>query len=254
MNAPFPGMDPYLESPALWPDVHNRLIVALADSLGALLALRYYVSLQERIQMVRPDDQLLIGIPDLSVVAHLPRPAINNHAVADVDVVEVTFEMDELREAYLEIYNSDTREVVTIIELLSPINKQGSRGRREYEDKRDAVLGSLTSFVEIDLLRAGKPMPVFNQRESDYRICLARGMERRRGWLYPFGVRKPIPPIALPLLPGDTEPIINLTSLLHETYQRARYDLQIDYSKPPTPPLSDADAAWARELTAQPKQ
>ncbi|MEL7359939.1 MAG: DUF4058 family protein [Cyanobacteria bacterium J06560_6] len=26
----FPGMDPYLESPELWPEVHSRLIVALA--------------------------------------------------------------------------------------------------------------------------------------------------------------------------------------------------------------------------------
>jgi hypothetical protein len=27
MNTPFPGMDPYLEHPALWPGIHARLIV-----------------------------------------------------------------------------------------------------------------------------------------------------------------------------------------------------------------------------------
>jgi hypothetical protein len=26
MPSPFPGMDPYLEAPELWPDVHHRLI------------------------------------------------------------------------------------------------------------------------------------------------------------------------------------------------------------------------------------
>ena len=31
MATPFPGMDPYLERSDVWPDVHNRLIVALAQ-------------------------------------------------------------------------------------------------------------------------------------------------------------------------------------------------------------------------------
>jgi hypothetical protein len=30
LASPFPGMDPYLERPDLWPDVHNRLIAASA--------------------------------------------------------------------------------------------------------------------------------------------------------------------------------------------------------------------------------
>ena len=33
MRPPFPGMDPWLEHPAIWPDVHNRLIAAIADEL-----------------------------------------------------------------------------------------------------------------------------------------------------------------------------------------------------------------------------
>jgi hypothetical protein len=39
----FPGMDPYLEHPSLWPDVHNSLIIAVRDTLAAQLAPRYYV-------------------------------------------------------------------------------------------------------------------------------------------------------------------------------------------------------------------
>jgi hypothetical protein len=34
-------MDPYLEHPALWPDVHNRLVAALGDAITPLLAPRY---------------------------------------------------------------------------------------------------------------------------------------------------------------------------------------------------------------------
>jgi hypothetical protein len=29
----FPGMDPYLAAPDLWPGVHSRLVVYLADQL-----------------------------------------------------------------------------------------------------------------------------------------------------------------------------------------------------------------------------
>ena len=49
MPSPFPGMDPYLEHPALWPDVHQRLIVALADALGPPLRPRYRVAVDERV-------------------------------------------------------------------------------------------------------------------------------------------------------------------------------------------------------------
>jgi hypothetical protein len=33
MRSPFPGMDPYLENPQLWLEVHSRLIVEIADDL-----------------------------------------------------------------------------------------------------------------------------------------------------------------------------------------------------------------------------
>ena len=40
MNTPFPGMDPWVEHPVLWPDVHNRLIAALADVIAPMIAPR----------------------------------------------------------------------------------------------------------------------------------------------------------------------------------------------------------------------
>ena len=38
MRPPFPGMDPWLEHPALWPDVHNSLITAIRDELVPRIA------------------------------------------------------------------------------------------------------------------------------------------------------------------------------------------------------------------------
>ena len=49
MNTPFPGMDPWLEHPILWPDVHNRLIAALADVIAPLIAPRYFVRMERRV-------------------------------------------------------------------------------------------------------------------------------------------------------------------------------------------------------------
>ena len=67
MNSPFPGMDPYLEHPALWPDAHNRLISALADYLGERVAPRYYVGLERRTYLLKSDDIVFVGRPDIVI-------------------------------------------------------------------------------------------------------------------------------------------------------------------------------------------
>jgi hypothetical protein len=61
-------MDPYLEHPALWPDVHHRLIAALADTLSPVVAPRYYVALESRTYLLTPDDLVFVGRPDVAVV------------------------------------------------------------------------------------------------------------------------------------------------------------------------------------------
>jgi hypothetical protein len=66
--------------------------------------------------------------------------------------------------------------------------------------------------------------------------------------LYAFSVRKPIPTFPLPLLPGDIEPLVDINTILHELYDRAAFDLRVNYGQPPVPPLGAEDAAWAGEL------
>ncbi|MGZ3485541.1 MAG: DUF4058 family protein, partial [Isosphaeraceae bacterium] len=43
MPSPFPGMDPYLEEPGLWPDVHHELISETRALLNTILRPKYYV-------------------------------------------------------------------------------------------------------------------------------------------------------------------------------------------------------------------
>ena len=251
MQSPFPGMDPYLEHPALWPDVHNRLITALADDLSERVAPRYYVGLERRTYLLKADDLVFVGRADLAVVPAsdapvlVPQPDTTSTLVLEVDVPM----QDEVSQNFLEIHEVKTGKLITIVELLSPVNKLHKQGREEYERTRGYVFRSRMSLVEIDLLRAGEPMPAIGgQVKSDYRILVSRGAQRPRAALMAFTLRQPIPAFTLPLLPGDAEPEVALNRILHDFYRRARIDLRLDYTQSPIPPLSEADGGWAQEL------
>jgi hypothetical protein len=248
MRSPFPGMDPYLEHPSLWPDVHNSLIAAIRDALAEKVAPDYYIRLERRAYFLRPDDLEFIGRPDLGVISPgEPAPRILL-PLAEAGVIEVEVPTrDEVGENFLEVHDTISGKLITVLELLSPVNKLG-RGRQEYEEKRDYILRSRTNLVEVDLLRAGEPMPVSKRIQSDYRILVMRGSQRPRGQLYTFNLRQPIPSFSLPLLPGAAEPPVDLNVIVHQVYDRARFDLGLDYSQPPVPPLRAADVEWARDL------
>lgn len=254
MPSPFPGMDPYLEHPAVWPDVHSRLIVALGDTLTPQLRPRYYVSVEERtyIMMDRFGPPVFAGRPDVAVVRPSPGtpplPPLGGIALVEPKTVQLPLP-DEIRETYLEIREPVSGQVITVIEILSPTNKRAGEGRRLYEEKRLRLLGTLTHLVEIDLLRDGEPMPIYNDGyQSDYRILVSRSHRRPSADLYAFSVRQPIPAFPLPLRRGEAEPVVDLNTLLHDLYDRAAYDLRLNYKADPTPPLAPPDDTWADEL------
>lgn len=254
MPSPFPGMNPYLENPELWSEVHNRLIVAIADAIESNLSLKYRVAIEKRTYTSVPEDSILVGIPDVSVISKKSTPIQPLSTTATLpapgEPVTVTLPVPEtIREGYLEIREVATGYVVTVIEVLSPTNKRPGKGREVYETKRMEVLSSPTHLVELDLLRGGKPMPILEEtQQTDYRTLVARGNRRPLAELYAFTVRQEIPKFLLPLQAGDTEPLVNLQSLLAGVYERARYDLAIDYSFEPVPPLKEEDRVWADAL------
>ena len=95
-------------------------------------------------------------------------------------------------------------------------------------------------------------MPIMgNSSVSDYRILVSRGDRRPNATLYAFGVRQAIPLFPLPLKPDDQEPIVDIGRLLHDLYDRAGYDLRLDYKGEPDPPLPAAEATWADQLLRQ---
>jgi Protein of unknown function (DUF4058) len=251
MPSPFPGMDPYLEHPGMWPEVHHRLISAIADSLEQTLSLDYRVAIEKRTYMSVPEDSVLVGIPDVSVygkaktstaTAVMPKPRSTS--------VTVMLPMpEEVKEGYLEIRDIATGEVVTAIEVLSPTNKRPGPGLNAYQSKRQTVVGSQTHLVEIDLLRGGEAMSMIGPVDaSDYRILVSRSTSRPRAELYAFNLEEPIPIVDIPLKSGDPEIALDLQTLLNGIYDRARYRLAIDYTQTPVPALRQSAQAWAKQF------
>ena len=80
---------------------------------------------------------------------------------------------------------------------------------------------------------------------------MSRSNYRPKAELYPFGLQKPIPRFTLPLRGADTEPLIDLQALLHRVYDRAGFNLAIDYTCEPISPLAEFDAVWAAALLQQ---
>jgi len=244
-------MNPYLEHSELWSEVHHRLITALAIAIESNLSLKYRVAIEKRTYLSNREKSVEVGIPDVSVTIQKSTLTSQTPSTATLpalgESVTVTIPVpEEIREGYLEIREVATGYVVTAIEILSPKNKRAGEGRKAYKRKRKQVLASITHLVEIDLLRKGKPMQILGEVPlSDYRIVVSRGERRPLAQLYGFSVRQEIPSFSLPLDPKDTEPIVDLQALLNGVYDRARYNLAIDYSQEPVPPLKEEDAVWA---------
>ncbi len=254
MPTPFPGMDPYLEQPGIWNQVHTSLIVDIQRFLTPILRPHYHVAIEQRQYLtVLPPDEQATGIPDVLVTsssrgganyALAAAPTAPGALVAELPVPQ------EIKERYLEIRDVESGLVITVIEILSPANKIGREGRDLYERKRFKVLGSLTNLVEIDLLRIGQPFPMKVSAQGDYRILVSRSQSRPRADVYLFDVPDLIPDFPIPLRPGEQEPVLALNKILHTLYDQGGYDMIIDYEHPPNPPLSDENAVWMKSLSA----
>lgn len=243
MRNPFPGMNPYLEHPALWHQVHNRLIVAIADAITPQVAPKYRVSIEERIY-TSVEDNLLVGIADVAVAGGGQQVPSAGTATATKPIPVQVPMPTEVTERFLEVRLTQSGDIVCVIEVLSPKNKRSGIGRETYQSKRQKILQSQTNLIEIDLLRSGNPMPVLVANEAPYRILVSRGYSRPAADLYALGLSQTLPKIPIPLIQGDAEPVVDLQVVLNDIYTRARFDLSIDYEKPLKPALSDDETAW----------
>ena len=267
MPSPFPGMDPYLESPELWPDLHHELISVIREILNIALRPAYHASIEERVYISDENDSgRRVLIPDVAIQStqHLTGSAFDRPTTRDDEsgiavaepILATTVIEDEIHEAYVAIKDLAGRKVVTVIDVLSPANKiSGSRGRASYESKRREIMHSETHFVEIDLLHEGLPIvPGERIPPHSYLVHVSRFAQRPQGMVWPILLTQRLPTIPIPLLPKSVDIQLDLGAVLNTAYDRAGYDLIIDYQSPPGVSLSEPNSSWCRQWLARRKQ
>src|SRR2546425_492541 len=136
MPSPFPGMDPYIEQPDLWPDFHNRLADEMSARLNTVIRPRYVARLTpytvyeiiavDRPRGVRPDFGVWQVAPEreqaAAVATITPAPV---ESLVPVEV-ETTYHRVEIRD-------TEQRRLVTVVEILSPANKRpGHKAQQEF--------------------------------------------------------------------------------------------------------------------------
>ena len=226
MPSPYPGMDPYLEDPMHWRDVHLELISSLRAVLKERIPTRYFVRIQERTYLSNAEDPGFLAL---------------------AGGIEVTLIDDQIHEAYLEVLDISNDQVVTVIEMLSPANKvPGAKGLESLAKKRSQILRSSTHWVEIDLLREGvSPIPPAAIPQHEYFVHVSPTNRRPEGLVWPILLSQRLPVIPIPLRSGDDDAPLDLQAVLNTAYDHAGYDTDIDYTKAPVPPLSPQWAEWS---------
>ena len=250
MPSPFPGMNPYIEQPAVWEDFHTRFMTAAAEAIAAQVEPRYFVKIEERLFLHEPFSTARkpFGRPDLSVLPGDGTSAPPTGTALAAPATVFAPDEEEVSQRYLEVRDRQSREVVTVVELLSPSNKGRGDGREQYWNKTRLLLSRTeTNLVEIDLLRGGPRLPWRDMPTCDYYALVCRTDEYPRAAFWPVKVHASLPSIPIPLRPGEPEPMLDLQALLHHIYDAGRYRLFV-YDSDPEPPLSTADAVWAAQL------
>lgn len=209
----------------------------------------YYVKVEvcRYIHELSAEERRFFGRADAGVTTNV-RPA-KPIAVAEIAApMKLTMPAVEfVRDSWIEVRDRRDRRVVTVIELLSPTNKERSENREAYLAKRNVVLGSLTHLVEIDLRRGGERPAMPKLPACDYYALVSRYESRPEMSFWPISLRERLPIIPVPLSGSDPNAEIDLQLALHEAYDAAHYANYI-YSEAPQPPLSADDEQWARQF------
>jgi hypothetical protein len=258
MPSPFPGMDPYVESPAHWSDFHPTFIGALRESINRVLPKGYRARVDEMVMLINPEMEppARAGKPDVLVTARtFDRASVaagSQMATLEPVTLDNVELLDPVTETFIEIVRLPEQDAVTVVELLSPTNKYGA-GRGIYLDKRQRLLRSPVNLVEIDLIRAGPRLELSEPLPSaDYYCFVSRGNRRPSCQVYHWTMRDALPMLPVPLRETDRDVTVDLGEAFQLAFERGRYDDFIDYSRPVSSPvLGDSESAWVRSLTSK---
>ena len=154
METPFPGMDPYLEHLALWPSLHTRLIVAIANQLRPQIRPRYVASVEDRVFIESASHDRIpdVWVQETGSGRRVP-PQQAGTAIATPLVVEV--QQLEVREHYIAILAPIPRSRGRDRHRTrQPQQQEGGSRPDSYLAKQREIRGGECHLVEIDLCRS----------------------------------------------------------------------------------------------------
>lgn len=254
MPSPFPGMDPYIETPDLWSDFHNDVASEIRASLNQRIQPRYVARLTPYVTYEVVEIDQMRGVrPDVGVwqVQQMEEPSVGVATIPPAPAQSLVPLEVPLRLHSVEIRSTSTQRLVTVIEILSPVNKRPSHdAHAEYLRKRRELLRSSAHLLEIDLLRGGTRPPLEQPvPTAAYYVVLSRVDRRPIVDVWPIQLRDALPVVPVPLIEPDPDVPLALGAAVASVYERGAYAAQIDYHQPPPPPpLSDAESCWLDEL------
>jgi hypothetical protein len=218
-------MDPYLETPSLWPAFHHQFVAGLYQLLLPDLVDRYRARISQR--------------------AYVTEVALFTSVVRDQHAEEV-----------IEIRQRGDGRLVTLIDAVSPANKLTMEGRQAYLNRRADAKAGGANLVEIDLVLQGEPLLDYSREglpEWNYAVTVTRAAQPERYEIYTSTLQKRLPRFRLPLASDDRDAVRDLQSAFTRCYDQGGFGGQIDYHQDPAMTLTVADRQWLDELLRQAK-
>jgi Protein of unknown function (DUF4058) len=255
MPSPFPGIDPFLEDQGYWKELHAKVLNWIQDVLAEEVPDTYEVRMEERLSLIyeTDSDPRRNVWPDVTILGKsgaIPpeRPVPGTMVLEPVSLPLRIYQTEEVVEHRIEIRRFPDRELVTVIELLSPSNKQPP-GERLYLEKHFELIHQSVRLVEIDVLIGGKRLQV----DADLPAGQCFAFVSRAEWrpmsdVYAWSIRDPLPTIMIPLIAPDPDIPLDLAAIFNTVYERARYERSINYKAPLGLPLDPEDRKWAEAI------
>jgi hypothetical protein len=227
MPSPFPGMDPYLEHPKLWPGFQHQFVACL-----------YQI--------------LLPGLVD-----HY-RARVGCRAFTTEFALFTSVVREQHAEEFIEVRGRADGRLVTLIEVVSPANKTTPAGRTAYLAARKAAEQAKAATVEIDLVTQGSPTLDFDRAglpAYDQCVTVTRASAPGRYEIYTSTLQKRLPKFKVPLAPDDRDALLDLQDVFRRAYDQGTFGRQINYASDPPPEVRMADdmRQWVETMLRQQK-
>jgi hypothetical protein len=220
-------MDPYLEG-EMWVEFQHTFVHKISQQLLPIVRPKYVALLAKRYCtepfVLDGNDAFGAGLVGLA------QPIMDDVPVLSIEIRDVA-----------------ERRLVTLIEILSPVNKRGE-GEREYAQRRLELMQTNTHLLEIDLLCQGRRIQLLQEPPpAPYYIYLSRAQRRPYTQVWALPLQRPLPTIPVPLLPPDPDVPLDLQAAMTDCFTLVGYEDLLDYSAKPPAGLTEEEKTWVVE-------